>query len=252
MIRMGATVMVGDRQKPSDGGEKIYASMRVCTWANALRTQEASTSCAVLTKIYCRACNALVLIMHYTDGLLYTPCDVTDVGNLTQLLEDTVRKIGPVTIWVNNAGLEIETNFKPFGKKAMAPENRAKILQLINVNMVYHEDGHHRRQIDSITTPLMHVVCEIRTLSLVFWGPPYPGPQVVDHPSSLSVCATAHACACVCVQVAMIDGTRIAVQHMQGAEGGGQGGSVLNVSSLSAFIPMAAAPVYSATKVPKP
>ena len=29
---------------------------------------------------------------------------------------------------VNNAGLEIETSWKPFGKKAMDPANRAKLV----------------------------------------------------------------------------------------------------------------------------
>ena len=131
--KLGAAVMVGDRQKPPDA-----------------------------------------------DGMLYTPCDVADVGDMEGLLDEAVRKMGKMDIWVNNAGLELETQFKPFGKKAMDPANRAKLVTLINVNML-----------------------------------------------------------------AMIDGTRIAVHHLKDS---GHQGSVLNVSSLSAFIPMAAAPVYSATK----
>lgn len=131
--RMGATVMVGDRQKPPDG-----------------------------------------------DGLLYSPCDVADVQNMEALMAEAVNKMGNVNLWVNNAGLEIETSFKPFGKKAMDPANRAKLVNLMNVNLL-----------------------------------------------------------------AMIDGTRIAVHQMKES---GTGGTVLNVSSLAAFVPMAQAPVYSATK----
>ena len=132
--RMGATVMVGDRQKPAA-----------------------------------------------SDGLLYAPCDVAEVSDLEGLLHGAVDKMGHVDLWVNNAGLEIETSWKPFGKKAMDPANRAKLVNLINVNML-----------------------------------------------------------------AMIDGTRIAVHYMKEA---GRGGTVLNVASLAAFVPMPQAPVYSATKV---
>lgn len=130
---MGATVMVGDQQKPADG-----------------------------------------------DAFLYMPCDVTDVKSVEGLMTEAVSKMGNVNMWINNAGLEIETSFRPFGKKAMDPANRAKLVNLVNVNLL-----------------------------------------------------------------AMVDGTRIAVHHMKET---GTGGTILNVSSLSAFIPMAAAPVYSATK----
>ena len=75
---MGATVMVGDRQRPADG-----------------------------------------------DGLLYASCDVTDVADIEGLMSAAVSKMGNVDMWVNNAGLEIETSFRPFGKKAMDPANRA-------------------------------------------------------------------------------------------------------------------------------
>ena len=130
---MGATVMVGDRQRPADG-----------------------------------------------DGLLYASCDVTDVADIEGLMSAAVSKMGNVDMWVNNAGLEIETSFRPFGKKAMDPANRAKLVSLMNVNLL-----------------------------------------------------------------AMVDGARVAVHHMKESQ---TEGTVLNVSSLSAFIPMAAAPVYSATK----
>jgi NAD(P)-dependent dehydrogenase (short-subunit alcohol dehydrogenase family) len=116
-----------------------------------------------------------------SDGLLYAPCDVAEVADLEGLLHGAVDKMGHVDLWVNNAGLEIETSWKPFGKKAMDPANRAKLVNLINVNML-----------------------------------------------------------------AMIDGTRIAVHYMKEA---GRGGTVLNVASLAAFVPMPQAPVYSATKV---
>ena len=114
------------------------------------------------------------------DGLLYRQCDVTDVESIEGLMTEAVGKMGHVNMWVNNAGLEIETSFRPFGKKAMDPANRAKLVNLINVNLL-----------------------------------------------------------------AMVDGTRVAVHHMKESQ---TEGTVLNVSSLSAFIPMAAAPVYSATK----
>ena len=77
----------------------------------------------------------------FADGMLYTPCDVADVGDMEGLLDEAVRKMGKMDIWVNNAGLELETQFKPFGKKAMDPANRAKLVTLINVNMLAMIDG---------------------------------------------------------------------------------------------------------------
>jgi short-subunit dehydrogenase involved in D-alanine esterification of teichoic acids len=46
------------------------------------------------------------------------------------------------------------------------------------------------------------------------------------------------------LQVAVMDGTRLAVQHMCS----NKGGTIVNVSSMSAFLPIPTAPMYAATK----
>jgi len=106
-------------------------------------------------------------------------CDVTKVEDMQALLDHASAKHGPVSVWVNNAGVEVETQYKPFGKKVMDPIHRAGWVKMVNINMI-----------------------------------------------------------------GVMDGMRLAVPHMQ--QNGG--GTVVNVSSMSAFLPIPTAPVYAGTK----
>jgi hypothetical protein len=39
---------------------------------------------------------------------------------MENLLKHASSKHGPVSLWVNNAGVEVETSYKPFGKKVQS------------------------------------------------------------------------------------------------------------------------------------
>ena len=48
------------------------------------------------------------------------------VEDMENLLKHASSKHGPVSLWVNNAGVEVETSYKPFGKKVILQESGQK------------------------------------------------------------------------------------------------------------------------------
>mmetsp|Transcript_4769 Transcript_4769/g.17347 ORF Transcript_4769/g.17347 Transcript_4769/m.17347 type:complete len:219 (-) Transcript_4769:78-734(-) len=111
---------------------------------------------------------------------MYCPCDVTKFKDLENLLHQSCKPYGHVSIWVNNAGIQSETRHRPFSNKAMMDTVRENVQKILSINLQ-----------------------------------------------------------------AVIEGSKLAIRHMKDH---GHGGSVINMSSLSAFIPLSNAPVYSATK----
>mmetsp|Transcript_15679 Transcript_15679/g.38162 ORF Transcript_15679/g.38162 Transcript_15679/m.38162 type:complete len:261 (-) Transcript_15679:332-1114(-) len=115
----------------------------------------------------------------HAGGIDCQPCDVTSLDEMKGLLKHATDSYGPVSVWVNNAGIEVESDYRPFGKKAADPANRDAWRKMVDINLC-----------------------------------------------------------------AVMDGMRLAVGHMCS----NKGGTIVNVSSMSAFLPIPTGIVYAGTK----
>mmetsp|Transcript_52556 Transcript_52556/g.125162 ORF Transcript_52556/g.125162 Transcript_52556/m.125162 type:complete len:267 (+) Transcript_52556:146-946(+) len=114
------------------------------------------------------------------DGFEYVKCDVTKLEHMQGLLDHAKSRFGAVSVWVNNAGIEVESSNKPLVIDPLSPEIVEALSRIVNINLL-----------------------------------------------------------------SVIVGTRLAVKHMQEE---GTEGTVINVASMSAYLPIPVAPVYAATK----
>ena len=129
--RLGATVMVGDRQKPAAADGLLYAPCDVAEVADLEGLLTGAVSQMGHVDLWygrrcCRTC-AWCLGGWASDCRVALFADAC-CGAIRDILCCIFPKYNPHR--VNNAGLEIETSWKPFGKKAMDPANRAKLASV--------------------------------------------------------------------------------------------------------------------------
>lgn len=210
--------------------------------------------------------------------------------DMENLLKHASSKHGPVSIWINNAGVEVETMYKPFGKKVtpaqstpvatcsfrragtrthslraltLPPHCRSWIPLTATAGSRWVSFSHARATPDaslkytdasSLALPLATRPPLLNTL------PPPRLERVPSHTVGINM-------------IGVMDGMRLAVNHMRvssceslatpvpsshlldGARCAltrpaqeNAGGAVVNVSSMSAFLPIPTAPVYAGTK----